>query len=145
MARLTINHTPHHVFLCMIGRYIIRKLKEYDLKFSVTSPDMDGIDIDACIHDPSEREYYLVNRRVPVQIVVQGVESLIHLIECDANSFCTEQLLRRTSTCLESGHSVMYDLYPIDHNVDHWPPLTRSQPPAPSGLHPPRPPKYLLL
>ena len=85
--------------------------------------------MDAAIHDPSERHYYLVNRRVPLQIVVQGVGGVVHKIECDVNSFCTGQLLRRTSMTVEPRHSVIYNVFPIDNNAEQWKPLTRSQMP----------------
>lgn len=106
IGRITINDTPHWIVLRLIARYMSAQLDDLGLHYSITSPDMSSFDIDAIMTDPScdPKAPYMVNRNIPVQIVVQGVLGIMRYLELQLLHFLTRQLLGKTFGDAEKNH-----------------------------------------
>ena len=106
IARITINETPHWSILCLIARHIRAILNDLGMAYAITSPDMGPSDIDAAITDPAcdPEKPYMVNRKIPVQIAVQGPKNVLDLLHLQLLNFLTRQMLGKTYHYVEKNH-----------------------------------------
>ena len=106
MGRITLYNTPHWIILRLIVRYLGVLLDDIGLNYSITSPTMNSLDIDAFITDPARdpKEPYMVNRKIPVQLVVQGTWDIMRFLEYEIINFTMRQCLGKTYGWAEKNH-----------------------------------------
>ena len=112
IGRITINDAPHWMVLRLIARYMSAHLNSLGLHYSITSPNMNSLDIDAIMADPAcdPKAPFMVNRKIPVQIVVQGTMGVMRYLELQVLYFLTRQLLGKTFGDAEKNHMYIREI-----------------------------------
>ena len=117
-SRITINDVSDRLVLCLIARYIIERLDKVDLNYIASSPDMDYYDIQAALADPDldRNQPYMVNHKIPVQIVVQGISDIMWMLDWNIQQFLTRQMVGKRFGWAEFGHHWLTDINHIQRH-----------------------------
>ena len=120
ISRITIYGTPHWMVMRLIARYLVALLNDNGLDYSITSPHMNCLDIDAIITDPScdPKSPYMAARKIPVQIVIQGKQHAMNFIEMEVISFLTRQLLGKEYGYAEKNHTYIRNIRYILETIE---------------------------
>lgn len=114
-GRITINDTPHIIYMRLIARFIIERLDRLKLQYTLDGDCLSLNDIDIFLSDPvlHKKEIYMVTHSTPIQIVINGIRDITLMLEMEIIHFLTRELLEKHYYDVEKYHTHFYAIGPI--------------------------------
>ena len=119
-GRISIRRTAHWTILRTLARYLKTLFHNTGLQYTITTPHMSAVDIDAYMIDPATdvRQRSMAGRRIPVLLAVQGAFHVTNYLQGEIISFLMRQSLGKSYSYVERGHFYIRDIVNIAHTQE---------------------------